>query len=141
MKYLISLSLIVISMSSLKATPIFFSFGGEEIIKISDFPDNENFKNIEGKYYDAGIKYKQVTIFFIPLWNYDEEWCLVLGDGYYIESNKRELDALATLAEITLPEEIELPFWDKFGGKILLLSLVFIYILYKRNSREEKPEN
>ncbi len=139
MKNLILPILFFLSITSLNATPAFiFSWGGEKVAKVADFPDNNNFKNIEGRYFDAGVRYKQVSILFIPLWNYEKKWCGYLTDEYYIDLTKKDLDELASIAGVTLPDEAELSFWEKIGGKLVLLALLVLYIIYASNSSDEE---
>jgi len=139
MKNLLLPIFLILSITSLKASPpaFIFSWGGEKVVKVSDFPDTENFKNIEGRYFDAGIRYRQVSILFIPLWNYEEKWCGYLSDEYYIDMNKSDLDTFATMAGVTLPEEISLSFWEKIGGKLVLLVLLVLYIMYVSGGSDE----
>ena len=139
MKHLILPVLILISITTLHATPAFiFSWGGEKVVKVADFPDNNNFKNVEGRFYDAGMRYKQVSILFIPLWNYDKKWCGYLTDEMYLDLNKNDLDELASIAGITLPDDFELSFWEKIGGKLVLVLLLGLYIMYVSNSSDEE---
>ena len=109
---------------------VFFSWGGETIIKVADFPDAPSFQTSDGHYFDAGAIYKQVQIFFLPLWSYDVRWAGYIDEESYVELNKSELNGLALLASITLPPEIELPFWDRWGGKLVLALLLAVIVLW-----------
>jgi hypothetical protein len=137
-----SVSVIVVSLlacvsSAYAAKPIFFSFGGETIAKIADFPDTPEFQNQEGHYVDAGMRYKQISIFFIPVWNYDQEWCGYISDKMYLDLSKEKLDELATAAHISLPSEFQVSFWDKIGGKLLLGALLIAYFLYLKTQPKD----
>jgi hypothetical protein len=112
------------------AKPVFFSFGGETVVKVADFPDTPEFQNTESHYVDAGMRYKQVSVFFIPVWNYDEQWCGYISDTMYLDLSKERLNELATAAKITLPSEFKISFWDKVGGKLLFIALLVAYVLY-----------
>jgi hypothetical protein len=105
--------------------PVFFSWGGEQIVKVAEFPDTEDFQVADGTYIDAGYRYKHVSLFFVPVWNYGGEWCGYVGDSNrYLRLNKDELDVMAKAASVTLPEVPSLPFWDAYGGKLVIL-LIF----------------
>jgi hypothetical protein len=107
--------------------PVFYSWGGEKIIKVADFPDTEEWKTREDKYLDAGYRYKQITIFFVPIWNYDEQWCGYIGHtDYYLNLNKTQLDSYAAAAGVKLPDEPGLSFWELYGGKLLVAALVLL---------------
>ena len=118
--------------ASVEAAPVLFGWGDEEIIKVADFPDTEDFEYSHGEYIDAGFVYKQVTVFFIPVWNYNGKW---VG---YLEKNennlklkKSELDQLAEKANVKLPESPTLPFWHSIGGKIVFGLILLLYIGWK----------
>lgn len=130
MKYIFCFLFVFIIGKNVNSAPIFFSWGGENIVKVVDFPDNENFLSSDNRYFDAGYRYKQVSIFFIPVWNYDLNWCGYISDKYYLDLSKNQLGEYANLAQVALPDEPELDFWNKFGGKLLFLSVVIIYIMY-----------
>lgn len=138
--FIFGVALLAWAGSAYAAKPIFFSFGGETSVKIADFPDTPEFQNTEGHYVDAGMKYKQVSIFFIPIWNYDEQWCGYISDKMYLDLSKERLDELASSAQITLPSDFQIPFWDKVGGKLLFITLLVAYFLYSATQKTEvKP--
>jgi hypothetical protein len=117
------------SASAQAKAPVLIGWGGEEIIKIADFPNTEEFEYHNGEYFDAGYKYKQVTLFFIPVWNYDGKWVgYVEKEGRYLNLEKSELDELAAQANVKLPESPSLPFWHSIGGKIVFGFIVLVFI-------------
>jgi hypothetical protein len=119
----------------------FFSWGGEKIVKIADLPDTPEYA-MDGKFADAGIIYKKFTFCFVPLFNYNKRWCLSSGTKY-IAMDKNELDKIAANAGITLPGKIKLPFFDAWGGKIIGIIILGIFILYvcvKVDSAKQKEE-
>ena len=122
--------------------PVFFDFGGEVIAKIADFPDKPPFKTSDGHFFDAGVIYKQINIFWLPIWNYDVRWCGFINEvDKFVEMNRKELEQYAQLAHISLPENIEIPFEDQYGGKLMLALLAIligfgIYMNKKKNIEE-----
>jgi hypothetical protein len=118
--------------ASVQAAPVILGWGGEEIIKVADFPNTEEFENGRGEYFDAGYVYKQVTIFFIPVWNYDGKWVGYVGEkNGYLLLKKAELDRLAAKANVRLPETPSLPFWDSIGGKLVFGLILLLYLGWK----------
>ena len=110
--------------------PVFFSWGGEQIIKVADFPDTDTFKLRDGKYLDPGYRYKCFSLFFVPVWNYDGQWCGYVGDSrHYLNLDKAKLDVFANVAGVKLPAAPSLPFWDAYGGKLLLLAVVAFFVI------------
>ncbi len=106
-----------------KGLPIFYSTGSEKTVTVAKFPQTPDFA-YQGQHFDPGVLYKQVSLMFIPLWNYDLEWCGVIDENNVLEISKEELDGLAQAANITLPSEMKIPLWDAIGGKALVLVLL-----------------
>lgn len=117
----------------------FFGWDGEKIIKVMDLPDEEWLQTPNGEYVDAGYIYKQVTILFMPVWNYDGRWIGYIGsEDEYVPLEDGELLEIVELAGLELPDSPSLPFWDTVGGKILFVLLVLFYFGWK--SRAAKKE-
>ena len=99
--------------------------GGEKIVKISDFPDTEEFRSSDGHYFDAGAIYKRFRVFAVPLWVYDVRWCGYISKSLYMELDTVGLSTYARAAGVTLPVEPPIPFWDQWGGKLVALFALF----------------
>lgn len=119
------------------AAPLFFSWGGEKIVKVADYPDTPDYQK-DGKHFDPGIRFKQITFFFLPIWNYDAAWCAAVqgAPDQYIDVTRDQLQA----AGATLPQEPPIPAWDAYGGKIVAALLVGGYIFFRMNQSKKKPE-
>jgi hypothetical protein len=119
----------------------FLGWGGEKIVKIADLPDTPEYA-IDGNFADAGIIYKKFTFCFVPLFNYNKRWCLFSGTKY-IAMEKNELDKITAIAGITLPGKMKIPFFDAWGGKIIGIIILGIFILYmyiKADLAKQKEE-
>ena len=117
-------SLILFTAFKSNAAPLFFSWGGEKIAKVVDFPGSD---------FDAGVRYKQVSIFFIPVWNYDAAFCgYIQKDDEYLPYSYSELSTIASENNISLKDDPEgnIPFWDKYGGKIVIAVLIGLYVAF-----------
>ncbi|MEN9353166.1 MAG: hypothetical protein RL318_491 [Fibrobacterota bacterium] len=122
------------SSAQAKGVPLFYSSGTEKIVKGAEFPDTDDFRTQSGEYIDAGYKFKQVQLFWIPLWNYGGEWCGYIGkDDAFIEIPKPALDSMATVAKVTLPAAPSLGIWNSYSGKaiigLLLLGILAIVLM------------
>jgi hypothetical protein len=110
-----------------------FQWGGETVVKIADFPDVPEYQMDDGTYVDAGFIYKSVSIVFCPVWNYDFRWAGSLGaDDTYLPIEEQELRDLAATAGVTLPatpDAVELPFWNRIGGKLVVGGAIFVLVL------------
>ena len=111
--------------------PVFFSWGGETMLQVVDFPDTTDFQTEMGEYVDAGVIYRQIIFFSLPVWNYDIRWIGYLGNRYqYLQSDRTALEELARHAGLTLPQEPQLPSWHTHGGKLtLLVGCVFLVLI------------
>jgi hypothetical protein len=140
-KLIIMLSVLVAFSGTASAAPVLFGWDKEKIIKVMDFPDNFQFKADSGEYVDAGYIYKQATIFFIPVWNYDGRWVGYIGsDTNYLQLNRSDLEEIAKSADLKLPESPSLPFWDSIGGKLLFILISLLYFGFKMMGGSEEDE-
>ena len=112
-----------------RSAPVFFGWGGENISLVTDFPNTADFQTVDGKYVDAGVIYKQLTLFFLPAWNYDIRWVGYIGsDIHYVQLDRTKLEDLAQNAGLALPQEPSLPGWDAYGGKVILLLMAALVV-------------
>ncbi len=127
-----SFFLLLFSVSPTYAAPVIFGFGGEKIVKVADLPDLPEFTD-NGQHFDAGFRFKQLTIFFIPIWNYDEHWCgyIPSDPDHYLDLDYDDLAQLASAASVAIPDDPALPFWDQYGGKLLFLAIALLYGGYR----------
>lgn len=122
--------------------PIIYS-SGEDIVKVKDLPLREEFQiqAEDGNWYPAnlGIKHKQFSLVFIPLYNYGEEEYVLYTDKKvgntdytYVDLTPDDIEYLQS--EIGgIPSTPELPFWDVWGGKLLVLALIIILGYFKNS--------
>ena len=114
------------------AEAFIYDYDGENIVKIMELPDTDKFKTSEGYYFDVGAVYKRFRIMGIPIWNYDVRWC-----GYvesrtqyreYITFTYDEMKQYTDAASLPLEDNIQLPFWDAWGGKLLIVVAIALAI-------------
>jgi len=125
-----------------KGPPVFFSWGGDTFYKVADLPDTDQFK-FNNDLVDIGVKYSEVQIFFLPIWQYDMEYVGIIpndNDNYY-DFSEQEVLELAKSASISIPpiSQISLDFWTAWGGKIVLVMLIALFVMFgllKTNKEE-----
>jgi hypothetical protein len=126
---LVAMVVCLYPLSTAQAIPIFYCTDCEQITKVLDFPNTDDFKLSDGTHIDLGYKYKQFQLMFLPLWNYDGEFCGYTGKSdEYVEIKPEELTGLLQTAKLTLPEDASPTFWDKVGGKTVLVVLVLVMV-------------
>lgn len=131
---MISILALCISPTYAYAKSGLISFGGEEIIKLVELPDVEQYRTDLGEHVDIGYIYKSVSILFVPIWNYDGRLCGYINDeGSYLNLSEDQIKDLAASAGVALPEQSYLDSWQLYGGKLVfLLALIAGIIYFKR---------
>ena len=116
--------------------PILFDID-DDIEHVIDLPDTENYsvpdEDGEKHYFDIGIKHGQFTLFFLPIVNYGEkEYVYYYDNGFFSNYSFKTIpnEELSDLKQkYNLPDDPKLPFWDEWGGKIVLLLIILLFIL------------
>ncbi len=130
--------------------PLIYSTG-EHIAKVANLPMDDQYTiEYNGIRYhvDLGIKHDQLSIFWVPLFNYGSEKYVMFTDekigeydGICQELSRAEIEYLQdTIGGI--PSEPQLPFWDAWGGKLLVLLIIvgLFFIGRLRESDEDFSE-
>ncbi len=124
---------LLIFLCTVPSYSFFFTWGADKVEIVKDLPNTDAYylPNIEG-HADAGYRFKQFSILFCPVVNYDKSWCL------YNEESEKYVDLTeAKLKEITpLPSENPLSFWDRIGGKLAIAVLLIIGYFYFMGTKE-----
>lgn len=122
---LILISSLFLCPNSTAQLPVPFQVGTESVIKIQELPDSAYFLLEDSSYMDLGAFYKQVIIFFIPIWNYEIAWCGYVGnDQQLLTLDSASLAAVVAEAGISIAPAPSLPFWTVAGGKLFLLIII-----------------
>ena len=133
---LIGLCFSIVRVEAKGGIPILYS-NGEEIEKLLDLPHKDEFEiqANNGNWYHAnlGIMHEQFSVFWIPLFNYGEEKYVLYTDTKigdydytYVELDKDDIAYIQSEVD-GVPTDPELPFWDAWGGKLLVLAIIGIF--------------
>lgn len=147
-KFIIAVAAMLLALQTSKARGIIFYSAGEEIEKVYDLPQSEEYQiqASDGQWYhaDLGVMHEQFSLFWIPLWNYGEETYVLFTDkkvgNYdmtYVDLTDEEIQYLHE--EFGVPLTPSLPFWDVYGGKLVAIAIIALIILYTKlkNKKEE----
>lgn len=113
---------------------------GESLHKISDLPDQHSFRTTTG-YFDLGIIHGEFSVFFLPLMVYDARWIGYVDDSSYVELREHDITYYLSLTK-TSPKDpaSHIPFWNRFGGKLILIPVfILIIVWWFRWSRKKEP--
>ncbi|MFK7796554.1 MAG: hypothetical protein AB8E82_03810 [Aureispira sp.] len=142
---LILISSLFLCPSSTAQLPAPFQIGTERVVKIQELPDSAYFLLEDSSYMDLGAFYKQVIVFFIPIWNYEIAWCGYVGnDQQLLTLDSASLEAVIAEAGISIAPAPSLPFWTVAEGKLLLLIIIlgsFGSGYWWQKQREKSPKN
>lgn len=133
--------LLLTSFFSTQANAIPIVWGtNEKVAKIYDFPQNDNYR-VSGKHMDLGYKYKAFEIFWIPLHAYEGKVVGYIDDRTYVGLSSSEVSMLAKENNITNLEAIsKIPFWDAWGGKLILIVLVIGFIFMSIKGKKNQSD-
>jgi hypothetical protein len=106
---------------------------------VEDLPDSaEYFSEEYNGYTDLAYVYNQLWALWIPLWNTEGRYCLYIKDqDVYFELTEDELQDLAKANGFNLPSN-PIPFWDKIGGKLIVIFLLFLIVWGWIKPRKQK---
>lgn len=122
---------LMFSLSSLsvsaRATIIYGN--GPEFQELTVLPDSVK---MDGHHVNYGIAFEQFALFYIPIWNYGEPEFAVYADGnstiYSLEHE--DLEYLQQEYGVAIDEaSLKLSFWNRFGGKLVVLGVLVIALL------------
>ncbi len=110
---------------------------GDRIIKVADLPQTADFQldtrpeyappsmAAQKVHVDIGYIWKQNKLLFMPILNDSGHYVgYTGGDTQYIEFKKGALEDWTGKANVTLPQNPSIPFWDEWGDKLLLIVLI-----------------
>jgi hypothetical protein len=120
----------LINSAQAKGIPIPVSFGGEKINEILNLPNDSTTMYSNGSYLNIACIYKQFSILWIPIWNWDEEYCISIEgskDHYGEKIDKERAEEIAKIYDLKLPSASP-SFWNKFGGKLIILALLALIL-------------
>ncbi|MFK8037758.1 MAG: hypothetical protein AB8B74_05670 [Crocinitomicaceae bacterium] len=114
-------------------------FPCEYIETTVDLPAETEFYGEDEAPLNVGYRYKQINIVWIPLWNYEGEYCLVNdNEDTYYDLTDEEKTYLTENHDAKF-EGSPLSLWNKMGGKVILGAiLLFIVWSYLPKKNEDK---
>lgn len=119
-------------------------FGEREVLKkVYDLPDTDSFAVKEGQYFDLATLHKEYNIaWFLPLY-ITEEPKLVGYDGRsdtYYDIPQDMIDAILAEQKLNKADINKLPFYTRYGGKIVAAIILALIIYGAIPSKKEKVE-
>ena len=118
--------------------------GEREVLKkVYDLPDTDEFKLKDGHFFDLATFHKEFNIaYFLPLYiteepklvGFDEQ-----SEAYY-DIPQNEIDSILASQKLNKEQLNKLPFYTKYGGKIVAILIVGLIIWGAIPSKKQKVE-
>jgi hypothetical protein len=99
------------------------------------------------RHLNFGIAYRQFSVFWIPVWNYEEgQYVLITDDEKTAyELSEADLKYLKEIYDVDADSPPAISFWNKAGGKLvwgsLLLGIIFLCFWGIRKTARRKNKN
>lgn len=114
----------------------------QKIAKVATLPDE--YKNNDGLHVDLGCMYTVFEIAYIPVWTVEEGEIVCFTeqekDTYYVIDPETLASIKTDLKVDDLDSLIHIPFWDAYGGKLVVVLIVLLVILYRKGKKRMKRE-
>lgn len=124
-----ALTLFLICTSVVAKARIPLCFPCEYIETTIDLPAETEFYGENENPLNVGYRYKQVNILWIPIWNYEGEYCFVNdSEDTYYDLTEEEKTYLTENHDAKF-DGSPLSIWNKAGGKVILGG-IFFFILW-----------
>lgn len=129
----------LISSNGLYAAKITFG-AHDKIIKIYDLPNTEDYTSSDGKMFDFGYKYSIFEIAYLPIFQKGEGQIIgYIDDDNYVVLSDSDIQEIAKTNNIQdLSGFVKLPFWDVWGGKTVVIGIIFLLVLLIIRDRNKK---
>lgn len=119
-------------------------FGQREVLnKVYDLPNTDEFKSETGNFIDLATLHKEYNIaYFLPLYVIDEPKLVCFDektDSFY-DLPQDKVDAILTSQKLNKEQLNKLPFYTRYGGKIVAVLLIGLLIWGLIPSKDEETE-
>lgn len=115
---------------------------GPEFQQMFNLPDS--LKSEAGNPLEFGVGFEQFSVFYVPIWNYGTtEYAVYDATARMIYSLDEE-DVLTFKEEYgwELPTKPELSFWNRLGGKLILLAVLAaaaaVWLMKHKDNRQSE---
>lgn len=116
---------------------------GPEFEQMYDLPDS--LTSEAGNPLQFGVAFDQFSLFYVPIWNYGEtEYAVYDSEAKTIYTlDEEDLAAFKEEYDWKLPEKPGLSFWNRIGGKLVVLAVLAALLgvwMWKSAGDEETEE-
>lgn len=122
-------------------------FGEREVLnKVQDLPDTDEFKLKDGNFMDLATFHKEFNIaYLLPLYVIEEPKLVGFDEKTktFYDIPQNEMDAILASQKLNKAELNKLPFYTKYGGKMVAVLIIGLLIWGVIPSKKQKvaPQN
>ena len=137
-------ALIIMLFSNSIAAKVKIPFGEREVLnKVYDLPNTDEFKLKDGNFMDLARIHKEFNIaYFLPLYiieepkiaGYDEK-----TETFY-DLSQNEIDEIIASQKLNKENLLQLPFYTKYGGKLVAVLIIGLLIWGSIPSKKDKVQ-
>ena len=140
----IFIALLIVFSSTSAFAKVKIPFGEREVLnKVLDLPDTDEFKLKTGNFLDLATLHKEYNIaYFLPLYVIEEPKLVGFDEKTetFYDLPQNEIDAILASQKLNKEELNKLPFYTKYGGKIVALLIIGLLIWGVIPSKKEEAE-
>lgn len=142
LKQTVLASVMMIAASNLVIAKAKIPIGIREVVaKVYDLPNTDEFKLDNGNYLDLATMHKEFNIAYIfPLYITQDPQLVAFdekSERYFIVPNK-ELSGILSAQNVDERSLVQLPFYTKYGGKLVALLMITLLIWGSIPSKKTK---
>lgn len=148
MKRLLALGCMLFACHYLLARPSIKIGKSYKLSQVADLPDTDDFKDrFEASFLDLATLHEEFGIHkVLPLWITKEPFLVLAVDGLdeYVVLTEDEIDALLAAHRLDKEKMLQLPFYNRYGGKLVFLLFVVLGVfafVHEKKKRDMLPRN
>ncbi|SEW29464.1 hypothetical protein SAMN05428988_4075 [Chitinophaga sp. YR573] len=140
----IFIALLIVFSSTSVFSKIKIPLGEREVLnKVLDLPDTDEFKLKDGNFFDLATLHKEFNIaYLLPLYIIEEPKLVGFDEQTetFYDIPQNEIDAILASQKVNKEDLNKLPFYTKYGGKIVAILIIGLLIWGAIPSKKEKVE-
>ena len=138
----IFIALLIVFSSTSVFSKVKIPLGEREVLnKVLDLPDTDEFKLKDGNFFDLATLHKEFNIaYLLPLYITEEPRLVGFDEKTetFYDIPQNEIDAILASQKVNKEDLNKLPFYTKYGGKIVALLIIGLLIWGVIPSKKEK---
>lgn len=113
----------------------------ERLVKIYSLPSGDRYLSSDARHYDLGFKYETFDVLLLPIYVTDDGSIVgyINSSDYERLSDEGIVDIIQENKITDIQSYCKIPFWDRWGGKLVLLIIILSFFglifYYRKKSK------